>query len=180
MSARKRGNRKLGGVKPTHQEEIPEQVAALFTPPAAPFEDTYNVSLDIGCAQPSTDNNFDIVNVDSVGVMPNSQREPLSCLFDDLSSFTIPDKRAQEQLAIFRDRFLPNFPFVFIPSNTNSSDLRHQRQFLWFVIMSLTTSSADEQSAMGNIIRRVISQRIVGEHEKDLELLLGLICYLAW
>ncbi|KAK7218925.1 hypothetical protein V2G26_006928 [Clonostachys chloroleuca] len=46
--------------------------------------------------------------------------------------------------------------------------------------MSLTTSSADEQSAMGNIIRRVISQRIVGEHEKDLELLLGLICYLAW
>ncbi|CAI6089679.1 unnamed protein product [Clonostachys chloroleuca] len=45
--------------------------------------------------------------------------------------------------------------------------------------MSLTTSSADEQSAMGNIIRRVNSQRIVGEHEKDLELLLGLICYLA-
>lgn len=104
-------------------------------------------------------------------------RSPIS---DDVSIYTIPDIMGEEHLNTFRHAFLAFFPFVRIPAAMSASDLRIQKPFLWLVIMSLTTKSVTQQLAMGNTIRQIVSGRVVAEHEKSLDILLGLVCYVAW
>jgi hypothetical protein len=103
-----------------------------------------------------------------------------SSIYEDVSIYKIPDPLAEESLNTFRRAFLPFFPFVQIPTALSACDLRLQKPFLWLVIMSLTTKSASRQLAMGDTIRRIVSSKVVAEHEKSLDILLGLICYLAW
>lgn len=97
-----------------------------------------------------------------------------------VSLYDIPDATAQEQLNTFRRVFLPLFAFVHIPDSTSALQLRHQRPFLWLVIMSLTTNSAGQQIVMGDTIRRIVSQQALAEQEKSMDLLLGILCYIAW
>ncbi len=148
-------------VPPTSQDAFPDPNSALIT-------------------EPSADNGFGFANVKPPRSTSTNQSVSPSIFVDEISSFVIPEKTAGEQLTVFRRCFLSVFPFVFIPAETSSSDLRSRRPFLWFVIMSLTTASLDEQSAMGDTIRRIISKAVIAEHEKSLDLLLGLICYIAW
>jgi hypothetical protein len=103
-----------------------------------------------------------------------------SSIYEDVSIYKIPDPLAEENLNTFRRAFLPFFPFVQIPTALSACDLRLQKPFLWLVIMSLTTKSASRQLAMGDTIRQIVSSKVVAEHEKSLDILLGLICYLAW
>jgi hypothetical protein len=99
---------------------------------------------------------------------------------DDLSIYQISDAIAEEQLTLFLHALLPLFPFVYIPDQISVPDLRKQRPFLFLVIMSLTTKSMTQQLAMGDEIRRIVAEKIVIEHERSLDLLLGLVCFLAW
>lgn len=99
---------------------------------------------------------------------------------EDVAIHTIPDAVADDYLNTFRSTFLPFFPFVHIPVAISASDLRLQKPFLWLVIMALTTKSAAQRLAMDGSIRQIISRNVVAEHEKSLDILLGLICYLAW
>jgi hypothetical protein len=105
----------------------------------------------------------------------------LSSSIDDyVAVHKIPDAAAKKQLDTFCRIFLPFFPFIHIPAPMRASDLRQQKPFLWLVIMSLTTKSVERQRAMGDTIRQIVSQKVVAEHEKSMDILLGLICYLAW
>lgn len=97
-----------------------------------------------------------------------------------VSAFEIPDATAEEQLRTFRQSFLPLFAFVALPATMSASGLRLQKPFLWLVIMSLTTKSVATQIAMGDSIREIVSHQVVVEHEKSLDILLGIICYQAW
>ena len=101
-------------------------------------------------------------------------------MVDEVPGYGIPDCVAEEQLNMFRQVFLPMFPFVHIPADTSASELHRQKPFLWLVIMSLTTKSAADQLAMGEIIRQSVSQKVVAKGDKSLDMLLGLICYLGW
>lgn len=109
----------------------------------------------------------------SVGVSPPS-------IADGVSIYDIPDTIAEEQLNTFRLAFLPFFPFIHIPNSMSALDIRLAKPFLWLVIMSLTTKSVAQQLAMGVTIRQIVSQKVVAEHEKSLDLLLGIVSYLAW
>jgi hypothetical protein len=99
---------------------------------------------------------------------------------DYVAVHQIPDEVAKKQLDTFCRTFLPFFPIVHIPASMEASDLRQQKPFLWLVIMSLTTKSVEQQRFMGDTIRKVFSQKVVADHEKSMDILLGLICYLAW
>ena len=105
---------------------------------------------------------------------------PTSPIASYVSLYDIPDATAEEQLDTFRRIFLPHFAFTHIPITTSASILRGQKPFLWLIIMSLTTKSAAQQMAMGDTIRRIVSQQVLAEQEKSLDLLLGIICYIVW
>ena len=103
-----------------------------------------------------------------------------SQISDDVSDRTIPNTLTEEHLAKFRQSFLPFFPFVYIPAAMSASDLRIQKPFLSLVILSLTTKSASQQLTIFDTIRQIVSEKVVPEHERSLDFLLGLVCYLAW
>ncbi|KAF2257907.1 hypothetical protein CC78DRAFT_425554, partial [Lojkania enalia] len=97
-----------------------------------------------------------------------------------VSCYNIQDATAEAQLHIFRQFFIPVFPFVYIPAKTSASTLRLQKPFLWLVIMSLTTKSTAQQLAMGESIRTTMADSVARGSEKSLDVLLGIICYLGW
>ena len=101
-------------------------------------------------------------------------------IVEEVPRYEIADCVAEEQLNKFRQVFLPMFPFVHIPAETSAPELHRQKPFLWLVIMSLTTKSAADQLAMGEMIRQSVSQKVVAKGDKSLDMLLGLICYLGW
>ncbi|KAI1381383.1 hypothetical protein F4677DRAFT_402845 [Hypoxylon crocopeplum] len=111
---------------------------------------------------------------------PAGPRASSSPIPRDISAHQMPDRMAEERLDIFRRSFISTFPFVYIPATTSAAELRRQRPFLWLMIMSLTTQSASEQSAMQETIWTIISRRIVSQHLADLDLLLGLVCFATW
>jgi hypothetical protein len=103
-----------------------------------------------------------------------------TAITDFLPVCKISDMMAEEHLKIFRLAFLPFFPFFHIPPTINVSDLRIQKPFFWLVILCLTTKLVSQQFALGHQIRQIVSQKVVVEHDRSLDLLLGMICYLAW
>lgn len=86
---------------------------------------------------------------------------------------------AELYLAKFRD-WLKNFPFMIIPPDTTAASLREERPFLWLCIMNITSMSAPQQLLMKERVREQIATRIVVNHERTMDVLLGLIAYLAW
>lgn len=124
-----------------------------------------------------------VVDVDSCmdRFYPFKTTDTACCsLLDDISGHNFTDEVADNQLEIFRRAFLPYFPVVYIPDVMSAAYLRQQKPFLWLVIMSLCTKDMSKQLAMEYTIRQIVSQRAVAEHEKNLDLLQGLICYLSW
>jgi hypothetical protein len=111
---------------------------------------------------------------------PASPRASISPILHDVSIHVITDRLAEEQLDSFRRAFLSICPVVHIPSTLHSAELRHQKPFLWLVIMSLASKSVSEQFAMEETIWRIISQRIMSQHFADIDLLLGVICFASW
>ncbi|KAI1120721.1 hypothetical protein F5Y10DRAFT_272806 [Nemania abortiva] len=111
---------------------------------------------------------------------PDSPPSTSSPILEDVLPCKIPDNLAEEQLCIFRNAFLPMFPFVHLPLTQSASQLRHQKPCLWLVIMSLTTKSVSHQFALEEMVWGIISRRIVSEHLADLDLLLGVICFASW
>lgn len=105
---------------------------------------------------------------------------PCSPLQNDVAGHYVPDAEADERLDRFRRAFLITFPFVHLPPEMRSLELRLQKPFLWFVIMTLTDPMVARQFVMEETIWKIISQRIVVEHYADLDSLLAIICFCNW
>ncbi|KAI0884830.1 uncharacterized protein GGS22DRAFT_147291 [Annulohypoxylon maeteangense] len=103
-----------------------------------------------------------------------------SPLYDDISIHRLPERIAEEQLESFRRSFLSTFPFIHIPATTSAAELRHEKPFLWLIIMALTEKTVAQQFAMEATIWHIVSRRIVAQHFANLDLLLGVICFASW
>lgn len=87
---------------------------------------------------------------------------------------------AEQHLRLFRERFLACFPCVYLRDDMTSLQLRTERPFLWYIIMMVSSQSTPVQFAMGAVWQRIISQKMVVEHEKSMDLLQGLLVFLGW
>ncbi|KAL1838213.1 hypothetical protein VTJ49DRAFT_2940 [Mycothermus thermophilus] len=87
---------------------------------------------------------------------------------------------AAADLDTFRKYYLIFLPFVYLPSTMTSEKLRETYPFLWFTIMSVTCKHVDRRLAMSDAVKRFLAQKMVVDHEKSLDLLLGLIVILGW
>ncbi|KAI0873121.1 hypothetical protein GGS24DRAFT_464915 [Hypoxylon argillaceum] len=108
---------------------------------------------------------------------PTSSFNPI---LEDVLAFEIPEKLEEAQLYTFRSAFLPMFPFVYLSPTVSATQLRHQKPFLWLVMLCLTTKSVSQQFDLEKMIWDIISRRIVSEHLADLDLLLGVVCFASW
>ncbi|KAH8895487.1 HET-domain-containing protein [Thozetella sp. PMI_491] len=203
VPARKRGNKAAGSRTAQLEEKVDQMVSLLRSQTAIletqqtlmpfPFQPPYLETADpmlfsaagsvsrAGAAAASSSTETDPSHTGSTPATASTEAELTpSPLVDDISQFSLQEAIAEEQLERFRSSFLPFFPVIHLPPEMSAEDVRRQKPFFWLVIMSLTSRSTQEQDSMGDAIRRIISQRVVAEHEWSLDVLLGLICYLAW
>lgn len=88
--------------------------------------------------------------------------------------------RAEQLLTSFCD-MMPYFPFVIIPQGASVESMSRDRPFLF--LAAVTAASSEEntlQQALNVEVLNVISQSIIFDGDKSIDLLQGLLVYLAW
>lgn len=98
---------------------------------------------------------------------------------DVIQKRIVPIQEAERLVSIFKTDF-GSFPFVLIPDLTIES-FRRERPALFLSV--LTTASQKQlklQESLEQELREVLSNKIIVEGAKDLDLLQGLLVYLAW
>lgn len=88
---------------------------------------------------------------------------------------------ADRKLEIFRRDFINYFPFVVVPPTVSVEALRHDNPFLFLCIMAVTSSEDPIlQRRLGKEVKKQICDRLVMGHEASMDLLQGLLVFVAW
>ncbi|KAJ5514265.1 hypothetical protein N7463_003817 [Penicillium fimorum] len=96
-----------------------------------------------------------------------------------LSLIYVPPAIAQKNLDQFRTRNLQYLPFVYIPSNITSDQLREKYPFLWVCIMEVTTSTNSEKGDSFGRITNYIHQKVMLDIAPSMDLLLGIMTFVS-
>ena len=88
--------------------------------------------------------------------------------------------QAEEYLNTFRPLMATYFPFILVPESTTAYELRRDRPFLWLCIMSVAAKSTAQQKALGREVKITMGREIIAEGKNNLDLLLGLLVFVAW
>lgn len=83
-------------------------------------------------------------------------------------------------LKVFLDRHLKHLPIIHIPLNAKADDLRRKRPFFWQNVEFVTETSFERQQIIGRRIRATLAQKLIVEHDRSVDLLMGLMTYLTW
>ena len=84
-------------------------------------------------------------------------------------------------LALYRAHLAPLFPFVVIPPRSTAKELETARPFL-FAVIRMVTSLDSMQSMRAQMCRliRHVSERMLMQSERSLDLLQGIIVMIGW
>lgn len=95
----------------------------------------------------------------------------------DLGGLAAADRR----LETFRRGFVNYFPFVVVPPTVSVEALRYDNPFLFLCIMAVTSFEYPNlQRRLGQEIKKQICDRLVMGHEVSMDLLQGLLVFVAW
>jgi hypothetical protein len=75
---------------------------------------------------------------------------------------------------------VPFFPVAIIRPETTVEQMQTERPFLWLVIRAICSKSRARQNALGLRIRRELAQAMLLDCARSLDLLFGVMVYLAW
>ena len=88
---------------------------------------------------------------------------------------------AARRLETFRRGFVNYFPFVVVPPTVSVEALRYDNPFLFLCIMAATSFEDPKlQRRLGQEIKKQICDRLVMGHEVSMDLLQGLLVFVAW
>lgn len=94
----------------------------------------------------------------------------------------VPDLSLEEQeasLQIFRAK-VKYFPFVHIPDNTTTAEIKQSRPLLWLSIMASCARSASLQHTLGKRLQAEIAELAIVQHHRSLDLLQCVLGFLGW
>ncbi|OQE46765.1 hypothetical protein PENCOP_c001G03208 [Penicillium coprophilum] len=97
-----------------------------------------------------------------------------------LSPSTLSPHQIEERLIFFRSRMLPSFPFLDFTPDMTSWFLRQNRPILFQAIYTVTTFSTEERLIQVEELKRLLVTSALVKVESNIDLLLGLLTYLAW
>lgn len=88
---------------------------------------------------------------------------------------------ANRYLGIFRTVMVHRFPFVVISLDVTAQELRETRPFLFLAVLAAASyENMPLQRRLGKEIKHVVSTRIIFEGEASIEIIQGILIYLAW
>lgn len=88
-------------------------------------------------------------------------------------------EEAEECLNLFRPYMATYFPFIIVPESTTARELRRGRPFLWLCIMSIASRSTVQQK-FATEIKITMGREILVEGRNNIDLLLGILVFVAW
>ncbi|KAI9737968.1 MAG: hypothetical protein M1834_009338 [Cirrosporium novae-zelandiae] len=109
-------------------------------------------------------------------------RPPLPSLFEEdvIQKGIINFESANLLLQMFHLEST-NFPFILLPPNTSLQSLRIEKPFLLLSILAMASQDKPNLHALlESELRRVLGTKVIVKGEKSLDLLQGLMVYLAW
>ncbi|KAI1821621.1 hypothetical protein F4861DRAFT_532841 [Xylaria intraflava] len=92
----------------------------------------------------------------------------------------IPHQQAEQAVSFFRYRMLPCFPFIDLAPETTTEQLRQTRPFLFHAIVTVTTFSTQKRLALAEDLKHRLFTSVLANVQSSIDLLLGLLTYLAW
>jgi hypothetical protein len=129
----------------------------------------------------SADLDIDMLGVDQIpgSSLPRSFASQQTLEVIDHGFLTLDE--AQVLLDNYRARALQHFPFVPISPDTTVQSLRTTKPFLFMCIMAtMKVDNCTIQRQIGEEVRMQAHQRVLMQSESSLELLQGLLVYIAW
>lgn len=97
------------------------------------------------------------------------------------SIFSDPERRAPEMLNLYRSDMMPLFPFVIIPPHMAPAELFREKPVLFMIIIAVTCQHDVElQSRLCSLCRTEFAHRIWDQSEVSLDLLQGILVFIAW
>ncbi|KIW30992.1 uncharacterized protein PV07_02677 [Cladophialophora immunda] len=107
--------------------------------------------------------------------------QPFLSLTLYIDQFIKSSDEARLMLDVFRNEFMPHFPFVIIPPHMSLEELRGKKPFFFMVVMMIACRhDVPRQTALGKTLKEIIGQKMMTHGEQSLDLLQGLLVYLAW
>lgn len=84
-------------------------------------------------------------------------------------------------LEIFRTVMVHRFPFVVIHPSVTAQELRESKPFLFLTVLAAASyENMPLQRQLGKEIKHVVSNRMIFGGEASIEILQGILIYLAW
>ncbi|RHZ48793.1 uncharacterized protein CDV56_105380 [Aspergillus thermomutatus] len=117
---------------------------------------------------------------DSVATVSPNQNPIFLSHHCSLSTPAPSPNQADERLDFFRSRMLPSFPFIDLTPDMTSRYLRQNRPFLFQAIHTVTTFSTQERLTQVEELKRLLFTSALLKVQSNIDLLLGLLTYLAW
>ncbi|KFY38373.1 hypothetical protein V495_06617 [Pseudogymnoascus sp. VKM F-4514 (FW-929)] len=88
---------------------------------------------------------------------------------------------ASRYLEIFRTVMVHRFPFVVISPTVTAQELRESKPFLFLTVLAAASyENMPLQRKLGKEVKKVVSHRMIVGGEVSLEILQGILVYLAW
>ncbi|RAK99295.1 fungal specific transcription factor domain-containing protein [Aspergillus ibericus CBS 121593] len=115
----------------------------------------------------------------SATVSPNPNPLFLSPNHPEFPHVPWPDQ-ADERVAYFCSRMLPYFPFIHFTPDMTSGYLRQNRPCLFQAIKTVTTFSTQERQVQVEQLKRLLFTSALLDVQSNIDLLLGVLTYLAW
>ncbi|TGO85007.1 hypothetical protein BPOR_0441g00020 [Botrytis porri] len=85
----------------------------------------------------------------------------------------------ENTLYYFRTNSARYLPFIVIPPDTNVHKFKKENPFWWLAIVMATAKRTSTQIALGMHIRQLLCQKLLISGERNLDLLWGLLTYIA-
>ncbi|KAL4879384.1 hypothetical protein BJY04DRAFT_193832 [Aspergillus karnatakaensis] len=96
------------------------------------------------------------------------------------SDWELSPAQEQQRLRTFRTKMLKFFPFMHLPEGLSAEQLQDDKGFLFRAIMTVTSPSTQEKRARAKELKRELALKSVIDTKTDLDLLLGILTYVAW
>ncbi|KAI0420311.1 hypothetical protein F5X98DRAFT_41922 [Xylaria grammica] len=113
----------------------------------------------------------------ATGSTANSTPSPLRAPAHDI---LMSAHQAEETLTFFRRHHLKFFPFVYLPPDMTAARLQRDRPYLWLNIRAICCRSPRQQAVISRQSREEIARRLLVDCERNMDMLLGTLCYLGW
>lgn len=85
-----------------------------------------------------------------------------------------------EILYSFYSERMPSFPFLHLPASVKASEFHVEYPTLWYCIIRIQSKSASQSTSSCKEICELIGRKLLVNNEKNLDILYGLLAYLAW